>query len=96
MVTLELLRRNVKVYHQVKVFSYSVDFILPDYKVALEIDGPLHQMSSRKKEEEIRDEIIVQALGEGYEVIRISTENINLNVTKLMKAIDAVLKNRKK
>lgn len=96
MVALELIRRKVKVHHQVRVYSYSVDFVLPEYRVALEIDGPLHQVSSRKKDEEVRDELIVQALGEGYELIRISTDNINTNVTKLMKAIDAILKRRKR
>lgn len=96
MVVLELIRRKVKIHHQVRVYSYSVDFVLPEYRVALEIDGPLHQVSSRKKDEEIRDELIVQALGEGYELIRISTDNINTNVTKLMKAIDAILKRRKR
>lgn len=95
MVALELVKRKIVVHHQVKVYSYSVDFVLPDYKVALEIDGSMHQMSSRKKMEAMRDEVIVDNLGRDYELIRISTENINLNVTKIMKAIDAVLKKRK-
>lgn len=55
----------------------------------------MHQISSRKKMEAMRDEVIVDNLGRDYELIRISTENINLNVTKLMKAVDAVLKKRK-
>lgn len=55
----------------------------------------MHQISSRKKMEAMRDEVIVDNLGRDYELIRISTENINLNVTKLMKAVDTVLKKRK-
>lgn len=55
----------------------------------------MHQISSGKKMEAMRDEVIVDNLGRDYELIRISTENINLNVTKLMKAVDAVLKKRK-
>lgn len=55
----------------------------------------MHQISSRKKMEAMRDEVIVDNLGRDYELIRISTENINLNVTKIMKAIDVVLKKRK-
>ena len=95
MVVLELLRWKIKVHHQVKIYSYSVDFVLPDLKVALEIDGPMHRLNSVKEKESIRDELICLALGSDYEVIRINTENINLNVTKLLDGIKAIKKYRR-
>lgn len=95
MVALELIRRNVKAFHQVKIFDYSVDFILPEMKVALEIDGKIYHGKDRQKYESIRDEVITNKLGEGWEMIRITTDNINKNVTKLIPGINAVLKSRK-
>jgi hypothetical protein len=39
MVALELIRRSVTAHHQTRIYDYYVDFVLPQYKVALEIDG---------------------------------------------------------
>jgi len=95
MVALELIRRGIKAFHQVKIFDYSVDFILPEMKVALEIDGKIYHGKDRQKYESIRDEVITSKLGEGWEIIRITTDNINKNVTKLVPGINAVLKRRR-
>ncbi len=95
MVALELIRRGVKASHQVKILDYSVDFILPDMKVSLEIDGKIYHGKDRQKYESLRDEVITNKLGEGWEMIRISTDNINKNVTKLIPGINAVLKRKK-
>ena len=95
MVALELVRRGVKAHHQVKIFDYSVDFILPDMKVALEIDGKLFHGKDRLEYQTKRDEAIANKLGDGWEIIRITTDNINMNVTKLITGINAVLKRRK-
>ena len=95
MTALELIRKGVKAYHQVRVFDYSVDFVLPEMKVALEIDGSIYHDKSKKEKEELRDEIIAEKLGAGYEVIRINAECIDQNITKFVPAIKAVLKRRK-
>ncbi len=96
MVALELLRVGIEAYHQVRVFDYRLDFLIPQYKVALEIDGaPFHGKSSKLRET-LRDELIANKLGDGYEVIRISADNVNLNITKLVPAIKAVLASRKR
>ena len=49
-----------------------------------------------KEYEELRDETIRNKLGDGWEVIHIDTENINMNITRLMPAIRAVLKRRQR
>jgi len=95
MVAIELLRRGVKVHHQVKVYDYRVDFVLPELHVALEIDGAIYH-NPRNKREQIRDEVIADKLGAGWNVIRISDININENITKLLPAIHGVLEYRKK
>ena len=95
MVALELIRCGIKAHHQVRIFEYTVDFILPDKKVALEIDGNIYHGKDKLKYQSIRDEVIMSKLGEGWEMIRISTDNINQNVTKLVSGINAVLVRRK-
>ena len=96
MTALELVRKGLKIRHQVKIFNYSIDFVIPEYKVALEIDGrPFHGKDHADKQRK-RDEVIIWKLSEDWEIIHIDTDNINANVTKLVPAIKAVLKSRKK
>ena len=94
MVALELFRRKVVAQHQVRVFEYTIDFLLPEMKVILEIDGSIYHGRDRERREQIRDELISEKLG--CEVIRIPTDNINKNVTLLLPAISVVLRNRKR
>ncbi|NLA85964.1 MAG: DUF559 domain-containing protein, partial [Clostridiales bacterium] len=96
MVAIELIRRGVRAYHQVRIFEYTVDFILPDMKVALEIDGMIYHGKDKQDYQNNRDIAIIDKLGKGWEMIRISTDNINRNVAKLIPAINAVLARRKK
>lgn len=96
MAALELLRKGYEVHHQVRVYDYKVDFVMPELKVALEIDGLIYHGKDKQRKEAIRDELIANKLGDGWQVIRISTDNINLNVTRLVPAIKAVLRYREK
>lgn len=96
MVALELLRRGISANHQVKVFNYTVDFVLNDLKVILEIDGSIYHGKEHEKYQTMRDEVIRWKFGEGWEVVRIKTDYINKNVTKLVPAIKGVLNYRKK
>jgi len=41
MVALELVRHSIQAHHQVRIFEYSVDFVMPEYKVVLEADGTI-------------------------------------------------------
>jgi len=96
MVALELLRKGIVGYHQVCVYNYRVDFVIPQYKVALEIDGvPFHGKEKQNYAQQ-RDEIIVGKLGNDYEIIHITTSSINTNITRLIPAIKAVLKKRRR
>ena len=74
------------------MYNYVVDFVLPEMKVILEIDGKLYHGKEKKQYETIRDELICEKFGEEWELIRIDTENINTNVTRLLPAINAVLR----
>lgn len=94
MVAIELVKRGFKVHHQVKIYEFSVDFIIPELQVALEIDGRVFHGKDKKARESIRDEVIREKLGDGWKLIRIDTDNINTNITKLIPAIKAVRKSR--
>lgn len=94
MVAIELIQKGYKINHQVQIFEIRVDFVVPELKVVLEVDGRLFH-SGKRNEEIFRDELIERKMGEGWYVIRIDTENINKNITKLISAIKAVIKYRK-
>ena len=89
MVGLELRRRKVPYIHQYKLKDYKLDFVIPNYKVVLEVDGIFHTKDKQEKEL-LRDEIIRFNLGDEWEVIHIKTEYINMNITKTIPAIKGI------
>lgn len=91
MVAIELKKRNVKFIHQYKIENYKIDFLLPEIKVILEIDGVFHN----KEKDENRDEILKYKFGDEWEIIRIKTDLINENISKLTKAINRIVAYRK-
>lgn len=95
MAAIELLKRGYKVQHQVKIFDYRVDFIIPELKAVLEIDEPLFHRDKQEKEQ-IRDSVIESKLGKGWNVVRVKTDMINKNVTRLVPGIKAVIRYRER
>lgn len=96
-VAMELLKNRVHMKSEYKILRYRVDFLLPEYKVVLEVDGKLHDFKVNKDSE--RDIKILNELNkddEGWEVIRIPTKYVRENVKQLMPAIKGVLKERRK
>lgn len=85
---MELIRNHVRVKVQQKVLNHRVDFILPDLKVVLEIDGYMHRYSELKDSK--RDIEVRKALGEDWEVVRIPTKYIEKNSKMLLQAIKEV------
>ena len=91
MVAMELLRNETRFKPEFKVGSRRVDFLIPELKVALEIDGHLHQYKPVK--DSYRDNEILHELNKeeiGWEVIRIPTERVEQNLTKLLPAIKSL------
>lgn len=83
-----LVQNRIMVKMQYKIGKYQVDFLLPELGIALEIDGERHKYTKGKDSK--RDAEIKKALGYGWEVIRIKTEYLDMNASKLVKAINAV------
>lgn len=91
-VACELLFNKVKVRHQVKIGNYRADFVLPDEKIVLEVDGKIFHDKSKRDAEWVRDTFILLTLGEGWEVIRVSDKFVNENIGLILSSV----KRRKK
>ena len=94
MAAIELIKNNYKIKHQTTVGRYRVDFLIPEEKIVLEIDGSIYHTSKTKDKETLRDNLIKFNLGDGWEVIRVSDTDLNTNITKLTKAIKGVKEKR--
>lgn len=95
MTAIELVRRKVRARHQVQFGRYRADFVLPDDKIVLEIDGILFHTQKTKEKDKARDNLIILALGPEWEVVRITDELVNQNITRLVPAIRRIKKSRK-
>lgn len=93
---LELKRLKVKYRHNVKFGRYRADFVLDELKIILEVDGRLYHTKETAPREELRDNLITLSVGAEWEVIRITDNLINDNITQLMRAVRIVVKERKK
>lgn len=96
MVAIELVKNKMRTKHQVKMGRYKADFIIPDIKVVLEIDGVVFHTERKKQKEQIRDDLIIANLGAEWEIVRITDELINQNISRLIPAIMNIVKARKK
>lgn len=94
MTAIELSKIGIPYRSQVKLGAYRADFILDGLKVVLEVDGVLYHTQKTQGREELRDGLILLALGAEWQVIRITDELINMNITRLMPAIEKVVKKR--
>lgn len=68
-----------------RIGKYITDFFIPDLKVCLEIDGHLHNYSTKKDCE--RDITIRNILGKDWEVVRIKTKYIEKNPENIVPTI---------
>jgi very-short-patch-repair endonuclease len=94
MAAIELLKNGIKARHQVKFGKYKADFVLPEEKIVLEIDGRTYHTKEMVEKETLRDNLIILSLGPEWEVVRVTDENINKNARKLVPAIRKVRERR--
>lgn len=89
-----LVDNNYKVKAHYRILNYEVDFLIPELKCVLEIDGNLHDRKlyhDNKRDIEIRAE-----LGSDWEIVRIGTNYIEQNAKMLPDAIIAVRDEKQK
>lgn len=92
---IELIKNEIKVKTQYRIGRKRVDFLLPDKKVVLEIDGNMHKFKVGKDSQ--RDIFILNELNKddkGWEIIRIPTSLIEKDISKLVYTIDRLYKER--
>lgn len=89
-----LIENGIKSKIHYKVGTRQVDFLIPEYKVAFEVDGELHKNNLFRDNE--RDIQIRENLGMDWEVVRISTNYLDENAPALPDAIVAVRDEKKK
>lgn len=95
MVAIELLKNDLRVRHQVRVNRYKVDFVLPDLQIILEVDGHLFHTKETRERERTRDSLLILAFGPEWEVVRVSDDRINEDISKLVPAIKKIVSRRK-
>lgn len=93
MAAIVLIHNRIHIKPQAKVGPYQVDFMLEDDHVIIEIDGDRHK--HRKEYDRDRDYSIKKILGNDWEVIRISTECLDMNATRLVTAMNTVIDKRR-
>jgi very-short-patch-repair endonuclease len=96
LVALGLIRKGLKIRHQVKMGRWKVDFIIPDLKVVLEVDGILFHPKEIKKKERARDAAIIAHLEPEWELIRITDQILEKNIQKLVSAIKKIKAERQR
>lgn len=92
-----LVGNSIRCQMQKRVGRRRVDILLPDLKVALEIDGQLHEFKVKK--DSAREIDILNILNEedsGWEMVRIPTKYIDINPEMIPKAISAMYKYKQK
>lgn len=89
-----LIHKGYSIKMQFSVGRYRVDIALPNDKLLIELDGPTHE--KRKKQDQERDAKIISTLPQGWRIVRIPTNLFEQNPSKLIQAVNAVLKERHK
>lgn len=89
-----LVQHGIKTKMQFKVDRYQVDFCLPELHIILEIDGDRHKLHVGK--DSVRDEVIKNILGDGWEIIRVPASLLNQDASQLVYAIHKILETRKR
>lgn len=82
-----LIKNGFQIKTQSKIGRYQVDILIPQMKVALEIDGIMHKFRLCESE---RDRFIESQLGPDWDVLRIGADHIEKRADKLIDAIKAL------
>lgn len=79
---------GTKVRRQVTIGEYIVDFLIPQYRIVIEIDGGYHDTPEQKEVDRKRQEWLEK---NGYKVIRFRNEEVVASVDMVKERIKASL-----
>ena len=78
---------------QVEIGPYRADFGLLRLKLLIEIDGGIHDGSTQRQKDALRDEWLVK---EGYRVIRFSNHRVSTDMNSVLSAIELAVESQKR
>lgn len=80
---------GVRFLRQYSIDNYVIDFYCPELKLAVEIDGSIHDLPEQKQHDEVRQKHIEQF---GIKFIRIKNEELLGNPNKAFQMIELGMK----
>ena len=90
---MQLEKEKIRYFPNYKIGNYSVDFLLPDMKRIIEIDGEIYHTNENK--EFIRERSIMCMVGEEYEIIRIPASYVpNFIIKNLREIVEFIVDKR--
>lgn len=89
-VAIELLHQGYKIIPQQKVAKYRLDFVIPDKRVVIEVDGKIFHSDQAKEAE--KDFVVKNNLGAEWRILHIPTDYITKDMMKVAKYFRKVLK----
>lgn len=90
---MQLEKEKIRYFPNYKIGNYSVDFLLPDMKRIIEIDGEIYHTNENK--EFIRERSIMSMVGEEYEIIRIPASYVpNFIIKNLREIVEFIVDKR--
>ena len=90
---LQLEKEGIRYYPNYKIGNYNVDFLLPNMKKIIEIDGELYHTNENK--DFLRERSIMSSVGEEYEILRIPASYVpNYIIKNLREIIEFIVDKR--
>ena len=91
---MQLEKEKIRYFPNYRIGNYSVDFLLMDMKIIIEVDGELYHKDENK--DFIRERSIMSMIGEEYEIVRIPASYVpNYIIKNLKETIEFIVDKRK-
>ena len=87
------IKDKINIKGQVRIDKYRVDFLIPDKKIVIELDGHEYHKTKWQRTNDARRERYLQK--KGYYVIRFTGNEIYYNVEECVKDVFDIIKNSK-
>lgn len=91
-VAIQMQRIGLKYETQKDIAGKKVDFIIPEIKVILEIDGELYHTDENKTF--LRDRQLMSAVGEEWEIVHINAQEIPMYTWSLRESLPYIVSER--
>ena len=91
-VAIQMDRIKLKYRTQVDIAGKKVDFVIPEIKIILEIDGELYHTDENKAF--LRDRQIMNSVGEEWEIVHINAQEVPLYTWNLRESLPFVVSER--